>query len=151
MAQMTADGRYSVMSAGFVATGDSDQSEGRGGQVEIGRFTTVEEAIAAARGRGVQGDPGEVAAFEFRLYDGGLVREHRERLIARRQTPDNSWLVGWLDLREYADRRLPPEEHGPCTCDALTPFFTTAENAARRPWIKSRTCPVHGREGAPQR
>lgn len=103
MTLMTATGDYTIVSSGFIATGEMDQSEGRGGIRHLGRFTEVEEAIAAARGWGVQGDDGRVSSFEFRLYETGMVVERTTALRGRRRTPDGRWLVGWLDLREYAD------------------------------------------------
>lgn len=103
MSRMTATGPYTVLTHGFLARGDIDQTEGRGGSRDLGRFTEVEEAIQAARGQGVQGDDGEVYAFETRLHEGGLVAEHTTRLRGRRRTPDGRYLVGWLDLREYND------------------------------------------------
>ncbi|KQP62849.1 hypothetical protein [Nocardioides sp. Leaf285] len=110
MSAITATGATTVITTGFVAYGESDQSEGRGGTYEIGSFTTVEEAIAAARGKGTQGDPGYVSSFEWLLHEGGAVTRATVRLIDRRRTPEGYYLVGWLDLREYADGR------GQATC-----------------------------------
>jgi hypothetical protein len=103
MTEQTATGESTLISEGFIAYGEVDTSEGRGGLRELGRFTTVEEAIARTRGEGVQGDSSDVSSYEVRLYDGGAVKTIETKLIARRYTPEKRYLVGWLDLREYAD------------------------------------------------
>jgi len=103
MSEQTATGESRVLAEGFTAYRSNDQSEGRGGESSIGSFTTVEEAIARAQGQGVQGDPGSVRSYEVRIYEGGLIQTQETTLIARRRTPQGSWKVGWLDLREYAD------------------------------------------------
>lgn len=90
-----------IVAEGFIASGDSNQSDGMGPSYEIGRYSTLEEAQRAARGKGVQGDSGTVDSFETVLASDGTVKTLRKRLIARRRTPDGSYLVGFLDLREY--------------------------------------------------
>ena len=90
-----------IVGKGFIASGDSNQSDGMGPSYEVGRYATLEEARTAARGKGVQGDPGTVDSFETVLASDGTVKDLRKRLIARRRTPDGSYLVGFLDLREY--------------------------------------------------
>lgn len=105
MSRLTASGGYTVIGSGFIAQGDTDQSEGRGARREIDRFSTVEEAIEAARGRGIQGDSGYVYAFEYRLFEGGLLLTHTTEVWGRRRTPDGYYRVGWMDLREYAGDR----------------------------------------------
>lgn len=102
MTKHTATGTATVIAAGFVAYGEIDQTEGRGGRRELGEFTTIEEAIDAAKGQGIQGDPGEVSAFEWIHYEGGAVVRHTTPLIGRRRTPEGFYKVGWLDRREYA-------------------------------------------------
>lgn len=127
MSAQTATGPVTVIAEGFIALGESDKSEGRGPRVELGRFTTVEEAIHAARGQGVQGDPGAVASYRYLLHAGGAVTEERARLIERRRVPDGRYLVGWLDLREYTDD--PATHTGPTTPASPTAAPTTAAPA----------------------
>lgn len=101
MSKQTATGESRVIAEGFIAYRENDQSEGRRGESEIGRFTELQEAIAAARGQGVQGSNGSVGAYRILHYSGGAVALEATRLIARRRVPQGGYAVGWLDLREY--------------------------------------------------
>lgn len=101
MAKLTATGESRVIAEGFTAYRSIDQSEGRGGEAPIASFSTLEEALAASRRQGVQGDDGSVSSYEVLHYTGGAVVTVQKSLIARRQTPEGSYTVGWLDLREY--------------------------------------------------
>lgn len=120
----------SLVSTGYIAYGDSNQSDGIGPRVELGRFHELEEAIAATRGRGVQGDSGYVNVLEIHLEAGALEATTRERrLIDRRRTPDGAYLVGFLDLREYEFGvrlgKLGPIR--PKTCGIFEPDFAVPE------------------------
>lgn len=95
---------------GFIAYGEIDQSEGRGGRRTIGHFETLAEALSAARGQGVQGDSGAVSWFkdsskgdpiDFRAAEltGSPLTE--VTLFEHRQKPDGSYGMGFRDLREY--------------------------------------------------
>lgn len=82
--QRTTTGLIEVLSAGFYATGDSNQSDGRGPQRDLGEFATYDEALGASRGKGVQGSDGRVGAYRWVRRTGGklerqtrTVREHR--------------------------------------------------------------------------
>lgn len=101
MSELTATGDTTVVSRGFSAYGEIDRSEGRRGRSALGSFSTLDEAIAAARGQGVQGDDGSVGRFEVLLYAGGLVITSETSIFGRRQAPDRSYPVGFSDLREY--------------------------------------------------
>lgn len=90
-----------IVAEGFIASGDSNQSDGMGPSYEIGRYATLEEAQKAARGKGVQGDPGTVDSFETVLSSDGTVKTQKKRLIERRRTPEGSYKVGFVDLREF--------------------------------------------------
>lgn len=97
MSELTATGEYQVMGSGFIAMADSDHSEGRGGRYEIGRYDDLGEALAAVRGEGVQGDDGYINRFEYRLYEGGLLRDFVvERVYDRHQTAEGRWKVGFV-------------------------------------------------------
>lgn len=102
MSKQTATGESRVIAEGFIAYRAIDQDEGRGGEQELERFTTVEEAIDRAKGQGVFGQNGSVSRYETILYSGGLIETVEEKLIGSRLTPDRGWQVGWIDLREYA-------------------------------------------------
>ena len=91
--------------AGFIAYGEIDTTEGRDGRSNLGEFTTVEEAIDAARGKGTQGDDGYISTYAWLLHEGGAVTRTTTRLIDRRRTPEGYWQVGYVDLCEYADGR----------------------------------------------
>lgn len=86
---------------GFMAHGESNPSDGIGPRYEIGRYSTIEEAITAAQGKGVQGDSGTVSAFTTLVYPNGTVKTLEKPVIKRRLAPDRKWLVGYIDLREY--------------------------------------------------
>lgn len=101
MSELTATGAIQIISESFVAYGESNPSDGRGPLVELGRFSTVKEAIERARGKGVQGDAGSVSIFRTLLFEGGAVVAGESRLIARRREPNGSYRVGFLDLREF--------------------------------------------------
>lgn len=90
-----------IVGRGFIVSGDTNQSDGMGPSYEVGRYSTLEEARKAARGKGVQGDSGTVDSFETVLSSDGTVKTRTRRLIDRRRTPDGSYLVGFLDFREY--------------------------------------------------
>lgn len=99
MAIIDASGGYTVISEGYVAQGEIDQSEGRRGRRELGRYSTVEEAYEAARGKGTQGDHGYVLKFELRHYEGGAVREHTILMLGRPAIAyaNGDYSVGWLN------------------------------------------------------
>lgn len=101
MAEQTATGTSTVIAEGFIAYGESNPSDGFGSRYEIGRYTTVKEAVSAALGKGVQGDDGSVDSYQVLLYEGGLVSTETQRLRGRRQTPEGSFTVGYFDFREY--------------------------------------------------
>jgi len=120
----------SLVSTGYIAYGDSNQSDGIGPRVELGRFHELEDAIAATRGKGVQGDSGYVNVLEIHLEEGALEATTREsRLIDRRRTPDGAYLVGFLDLREYEFGIRAPElgPIRPKTCGIFEPDFAVPE------------------------
>lgn len=133
MTELTATGDFTVIASGFLAKGSMNQSDGYGGSRTLGYFSTIEEAIDAARGQGVQGDPGEVSRFETRLYEGGLTDTITKGIIARRQGPDRSYTVGFLDFREYeyGIRRLRNTPVRPSDNSILsrTPFQLVGEEA----------------------
>ena len=95
------DGLPAVIARGFIVRGDTNQSDGMGPSYEVGRYATLEEAQKASRAKGVQGDSGTVDSFETVLSSDGTVETRTRRLIARRRTPEGSFLVGFLDFREY--------------------------------------------------
>lgn len=101
MVQLTATGAITIVGEGFTAYGDSDTSEGRGARILLASFSTLEEALQCARGKGVQGDSGYVSSFRTLLYKGGVVATHATPLTDRRRTPEGDYKVGFLDLREY--------------------------------------------------
>ena len=135
MGELTATGPTTVISEGFIAYGESNQSDGFGPRFELGRFDELSEAIGAARGKGVQGDPGSVSSFQVLLYGGGAVKTVETRLTDRRRVPDGSYLVGFLDLREY-EYGARPADTGPVrpynsSIFALNPYaLGEAESAA---------------------
>lgn len=97
----TAPEEGELIEEGFIARGDTNQSDGFGPSYEVGRFSTLEEARAAARGKGVQGDPGTVSSFRTVEHASRARHTTEKRLIDRRRVPEGSYLVGFLDLREY--------------------------------------------------
>lgn len=99
MARMTFTGSSTLVTSGYIAEGESDQSEGRGGRRELGRFTTVGEAVQAVQGEGVQGSPGYVSKFAVHLFEGGLLQETRTTLYGRpaMKFANHDYTVGWLN------------------------------------------------------
>jgi hypothetical protein len=70
-----ADGE--LLGEGFIAHGDRF---GTDGVRELGRFLTVEKAIARARGNGIGGANGDVSRYEIRIYDDGSVKTIQTKL-----------------------------------------------------------------------
>lgn len=103
MAKLTATGEARMISEGFVAFGESERSEGRGPRYELGRFSTLEEAVEAVQGEGVQGDPGAVNRFELLIFEGGLAQEKQEKVYDRRWKPSGGYSVGFIDLRDLKE------------------------------------------------
>lgn len=115
-----------IVAQGFIASGDTNRSDGYGPSYEIGRYGTLEEAQAAARGKGVQGDSGTVSRFKTVLTSDGKVQTRNRSLIERRRTPDGSYYVGFLDFREYEfgvrPAELSPVRPAPTSIMALDKF-----------------------------
>jgi hypothetical protein len=89
-----------LLAEGYIAYGERDQTEGRQGRYEVGRYATEAEAVAAARGKGVQGDSGYVNSFR-KILEGVDLRLEEKRIVARRPVPSGGYAVGYLDMREY--------------------------------------------------
>lgn len=92
-----ATGLVTVLSSGFTAVGDANQSDGRGGKIQYGDFATYAEALAASRGKGVQGDDGEVRAYRWVQWTGGKVECQSRTVRQRRRDPNSespSYTVG---------------------------------------------------------
>ncbi len=103
-------GESGPLREGFIAYGEIDQSEGRGGRRTIGRYPTLGEALSAARGQGVQGASGTVSWFKetpergsSELYGQGLLDSQLTEvtIFEHLQKPDGSYGMGFRDLREY--------------------------------------------------
>lgn len=123
--KLTATGDYEVLLTAYVATGDSNQSDGRGPHYDVGFFTTFSEAYEVCKGRGVQGSPGEVSTFETVRYAGGLISDRRLPLWGRRKLLDGSgYGFGFIDFRDQlpVDRylKVEPEERSKLLREALT-------------------------------
>lgn len=86
----TATGLFEVLSSGFYATGDSNQSDGFGPQYDIGEFATYDEALEASRYKGVQGSDGRVGAYRFLRWTGGAITLQTRIVREHRQNPDRS-------------------------------------------------------------
>ncbi len=100
MSRLSASGAYAVVGSGFIAQGDTNQSDGLGPRYTVGEFTDAQEAVAAVQHKGVQGDPGYVLAFEDRLYEGGTLQRHTREVYGRRRDSRGWYTVGWTDLRD---------------------------------------------------
>lgn len=96
MALLRRDEPSTEVSLYFVAWAEHDTSEGRGGVVEIGAYTRLDEALAAARHRGVQGSDGYVTLRTWRLFHGGLVASQDEPVTSHHQISHHRWGVGFV-------------------------------------------------------
>lgn len=76
MSRLTNQGPQTFVTAYFEATGQTDQSEGRGGARGLGCYDDLGEAIDAVRYAGVQGDPGDVYFVEVTISNDGILRHH---------------------------------------------------------------------------
>lgn len=85
----------------YQALKNSDQTEGRGHMVVIGRFSTEEAALEAARGQGVMGvGDGEVAKVNYNVFDDGVVHCIVEKVYGYRQDWNGKWGYGFVDNRD---------------------------------------------------
>lgn len=91
----------------YVATENSDLTEGKGMMVPIGYFLNVDDAVAAVQGRGVMGTGhGEVfAATIFDSFDEWAASEKprpypRKKIWGYRKDWKGAWNYGWVDNRD---------------------------------------------------
>jgi hypothetical protein len=81
---------FKLIAEGYIALQDVDRAEGRGGRTSVGSFTTLDEAIAAARGQGIQGDSGYVQQYKTYCSLGGLVMTDT-RMVWNRRKDEMGW------------------------------------------------------------
>lgn len=98
--KLTTDGGYTIVSDYFEARTEIDPIQGRSGTGPVGQYTTFQEAREASRGRGVQGEDGQVWFVRWRLYASGLVQQEVTALVDRRQEASGLWAVGPLNTPE---------------------------------------------------
>ena len=111
MSAKTKTGLKTCIDSGYVAYGEIDQSEGRQGTYEIGRYTTKAEALEAARWKGTQGDAGYVSQYAVYQYEGGGFETISVPITKRRKTPEGNWLVGWVTPGgNYSEFDCAPDE-----------------------------------------
>lgn len=94
--RLTATGRQVVLGEAFRVLAEADQTEGRGGTSFVGYFSELGEAVAASRGRGVQGADGYVMHSRWVRYDGGLIDRIDENVTARRRGDNGFYSVGFV-------------------------------------------------------
>lgn len=108
MTELVAGPIVEVLMEAFSASGDMNQSDGRGGRRGLGIFTEFDEAYQAARGAGVQGGWGEVMLVTWVRYESGLIGKTSKRIFGRRERRSGpiGWEDGFLDYRDLKGHEL---------------------------------------------
>lgn len=95
--RLTATGNHVVLGEAFRVLAEADQTEGRGGTLLVGYFSELGEAVAASRGRGVQGADGYIRHSRWVRYDGGLIDRIDEPVTAHRRGDNGFYAVGFVN------------------------------------------------------
>jgi hypothetical protein len=93
----------------YQAVHNSDTTEGRGHDVTIAFFDNPEEAVKAVQGRGVQGGPGKVFAYNVYTTFSEFVESclnknsptaYADLVYGYRKDWKGSWNYGYVDNRD---------------------------------------------------